>query len=80
MMPKGVLERKNDVNVMKSPQKHTHSDYCCRNKSCCFGFPKPPASKTVISQEPSEEDKLMTSSSMQKMYFKRYRIFYHLVK
>ena len=42
---------------MKSLQKHTHSDYCCRNKSCCFGFPKPPASKTVISQEPAEEDK-----------------------
>ena len=57
MMPKGVLEMENDVNIMKSLQKHTHSDYCCRNKSCCLGFPKPPASKTVISQEPSEEDK-----------------------
>ena len=42
---------------MKSLQKHTYSDYCHRNKSCHFGFPKPPASKTVISQEPSEEDK-----------------------
>ena len=42
---------------MKSLQKYTHSDYCCRNKSCHFGFPKPPTSKTVISQEPSEEDK-----------------------
>ena len=42
---------------MKNLQKHTQSDHCCRNKSCCFGFPKPPASKTVISQEPSEEDK-----------------------
>ena len=42
---------------MKSLQKHTHSDYCCRNKSCCFGFPKPPASRTVISCQPSEEDK-----------------------
>ena len=57
MMPKGVLERENDVNIMKSLQKHTHSDYCHRNKSCHFGFPKPPASKTVISWEPSEEDK-----------------------
>ena len=56
-MPKGVLERENDVNIMKSLQKHTHSDCCCRNKSCHFGFPKPPASKTVILQEPSEEDK-----------------------
>ena len=57
MMPKGVFERENDVNIMKSLQTHTHSDYCCRNKSCCFGFPKPPASKTVISREPAEEDK-----------------------
>ena len=53
---KQVLERENYVNIMKSLQKHTHSDYCHRSKSCCFGFPKPPASKTVISQEPSEED------------------------
>ena len=42
---------------MKSLQKHTHSDYCHRKKSCHFGFPQPLASKTVISQEPSEEDK-----------------------
>ena len=27
MMPKGVFERENDVNIMKSLQKHTHSDY-----------------------------------------------------
>ena len=47
----------NDVNIMKSLQTHTHSDYCCRNKSCRFGFPKPPTSKTVISWEPAEEDK-----------------------
>ena len=44
MMPKGVLERENDVNIMKSLQKHIHSDYCCRNKSCHFGFPKPSTS------------------------------------
>ena len=47
MMPKGVLEGENDVNIMKSLQKLIHSDYCHRNKPCCFGFPKPPASKTV---------------------------------
>ena len=57
MMPKGVLERENNVNVMKSLQKYIHSDYYCRNKSFHFGFPIPPASKTVISWEPSEEDK-----------------------
>ena len=57
VVPKGVLESESDANLMKSLQKHTHSDYCHRNKSCHFGFPKPPASRTVISQQPSEEDK-----------------------
>ena len=57
IIPKGICERQNDVNIMKSLQTHTHSDYCCRNKSCRFGFPNPPASKTVISWEPTEEDK-----------------------
>ena len=33
-------------------QKHAHSDYCHRNISCHFGFPKPPAPKTLISQPP----------------------------
>ena len=32
-----------------------HSDYCCRNKSCCFGFPKPPATKTLISRPPIDD-------------------------
>ena len=57
MIPKGIFERENDVNIVKSLQTHTHSDYCHRNKSCCFGFPKCPASKTLISQEPAEKDK-----------------------
>ena len=57
MVPKGVLEREIDANLMKSLQKHTHSDYCCRNKSYHFGFSKPPASRVVISWQPSEEDK-----------------------
>ena len=55
-IPKGIFERENDVSIMKILQTHTHSDYCHRNK-CHFGFPKPPASKTVISLEPAEEDK-----------------------
>ena len=57
MIPKGIFERENDVNMLKSLQTHTHSDYCHRNKLCCFGFPKPPASNTIISQEPTEEQK-----------------------
>ena len=57
MIPKGIFERENDVNIMKSLQTHTHSDYCHRNKSCHFGFPKPPAANTIISREPTEEHK-----------------------
>ena len=57
VMPKGVIGSESDAILMKSLQKHTHSDYCCTNKSCCFGFPKPPASRTVISHQPSEEHK-----------------------
>ena len=45
---------------MDNLQKHTHSDYCHRNKSCLFGFPKPPAAKTLISQPPVDDhDKIM---------------------
>ena len=35
---------------MENLQKHTHSDYCHRNESCHFGFPKPPTTKTLISR------------------------------
>ena len=39
-------------------QKHSHSDYCCRNKKCRFGFPKAPYLHTIISQpvEPNSCD------------------------
>ena len=40
---------------MEKLQKHTHSDYCCRNKSCHFGFPKPPSTKTLISRPPIDD-------------------------
>ena len=57
MVPEGVLKSESDANLMKSLPKHTHSDYCHRNKSCCFGFSKHPTSRTVTSHQPSEEDK-----------------------
>ena len=48
---------------MANLQKHTHSDYCCRNKSCCFGFPKPPATKTLISRPPVDDnDEIMENA------------------
>ena len=41
---------------MDSLQKHTHSDYCCKNKSCHFGFPKPSVTKMLISQPPLDDN------------------------
>ena len=80
VMPKGVLESESDAILIKSLQKHIHSDYCHRNKSCCFEFPKPPASRTSSHANLLKKIKLMTLSSMQKMYYKRCRMFYHLFK
>ena len=50
MIPSVTSENEHHIKLMDSLQKHTHSDYCCKNKSCHFGFPKPPATKTIISQ------------------------------
>ena len=49
VIPPVAPENDHQINLMVNLQKHTHSDYCCRNKSCCFGFPKPLATKTLIS-------------------------------
>ena len=49
VIPPVAPENEHDIKLMDNLQKHTHSDYCHRNKSCCFGFLKPPATKTLIS-------------------------------
>ena len=34
-----------------------------KNKSCCFGFPKPPATKTLISRPPPDDhDKILENA------------------
>ena len=43
-------ENEHHIKLMENLQKCTHSDYCCRKKSCHFGFPKPPTTKTLISR------------------------------
>ena len=35
-------------------QKHKHSSYCRRNKTCRFSFPKLPSSKTLITKDDPE--------------------------
>ena len=37
-IPPIAPENKHHINLMVNLQKHTHSDYCCRNKSCHFGM------------------------------------------
>ena len=62
--PPVTSENEHHIKLMDSLQKHTHSDYCCKNKSCCFGFPKPPATKTLISQPPFDNhDKIIENAN-----------------
>ena len=45
VIPPIAPENENHIKLMENLQKHTHSDYCHRNKSCHFGFPTPPGRK-----------------------------------
>ena len=49
VIPPVTSENEHHIKLMNNLQKHTHSEYCCKNKSCHFGFPKLPATKTIIS-------------------------------
>ena len=64
VIPPVALENKHDIKLMDNLQKHTHSDYCHRNKSCSFGFPKPPATKTLISQPLIDDHEKIPQLSM----------------
>ena len=55
VIPPIAPENEHHIKLMENLQKHTHSDYCHRNKSCCFGFPKPPTTKTLISRPPIDD-------------------------
>ena len=46
-IPPVAPENEHQINLMVNLQKHTHSDYCCRNKSCPFGFPKTTCNKNL---------------------------------
>ena len=56
VIPPIAPENEHHIKLMENLQKHTHSDYCCRNKSCCFGFSKPPSTKTLISRPPIDDN------------------------
>ena len=73
VVPKGVLE--SDANLMKSLQKFTHSDYCHRTNHVVLHF------QNLLHQEQwshtnlLKKTKPMTLPGMQKMYYKRCRMF-----
>ena len=56
VIPPIAPEKEHNIKLMENLQKHAHSDYCCRNKSCCFGFPKPATTKTLISRPPIDDN------------------------
>ena len=55
VIPPIAPEIENHIKLMENLQKHIHSDYFHRNKSCCFGFPIPPATKTLIPRPPIDD-------------------------
>ena len=55
VIPPIAPENEHHIKLMENLHKHTHSDYCHRNKSCHFGFPKPPITKILISRLPIDD-------------------------
>ena len=55
VIPPIAPENEHHIKLMENLQIHTHSDYYRRNKSCCFGLPKPPTTKTLISRPPIDD-------------------------
>ena len=41
VIPPVAPENEHHISLMVNLLRHRHSDYSHRNKSCCFGFPKP---------------------------------------
>ena len=63
VIPPIAPETEHHIKLMENLQKHTHSHYCHRNKSCHFGFPKTPTTKTLISRPPIDDnDEIMENA------------------
>ena len=57
VIPPIAPENEHHIKLMENLQKHTHSDYCHRNKSChVLVFQNPPTTKTLISRPPIDDN------------------------
>ena len=63
VIPPLTYENEHQIKLMDNLQKHKHSEYCHKNKSCHFGFPKPPATKTLISRPPPDDNDHMIENA-----------------
>ena len=63
VMPPVATENEHNMKLIGNLQKHKHSDYCCKNKSCHFRFLSSPAAKTLISCPPIDDhDKILENA------------------
>ena len=62
-IPPVTSQNEHQIKLINNLQKHTHSEYCCKNKSCHFGFPKPPATKTLIFRPPLDDNDYMIENA-----------------
>ena len=63
VIPPITSQNEHQIKLMDNLQKHTHSEYCHKNISCHFGFPKPPATKTLISGAPLDDNDHMIENA-----------------
>ena len=83
VIPPVTSQNEHQIKLMNNLQKHTHSEYCCKNILCHFGFPKLPATKTLISQPPLDDNDHMIENAksvlqtVQNTQHKIYRINLH---
>ena len=63
VIPPITHENEHHIKLMENLQKHIHSDYYHRKKSCHFGFPNPPTTKTLISRPPIDDNDEMIENA-----------------
>ena len=55
--PIDIPHNQHIIKELETKQQHSfHSDYCRRNHTCRFGFPKAPSEHTTIARAPADDD------------------------